>query len=238
MNHPSVDAHVRFLQANSYLGALPEDVLRTLVAGAHRRSYRRGQALFLRDQPGDSAYVVLAGRLKVSNTTVDGREIGLNFVGLGDIVGEIALLDGGKRTADVIALEPSEVLVIERRVFVPILMQHPDAMLEIVSALCEKMRIATSIIEDSAHEMGARLAKGLLRLAQQHGVKRGDRVRIELKLSQTDLGNYVGLSRANVNRQLGLLRNAGLIEQDGATIVIADIGKLEHLATLAEHREA
>lgn len=236
-SNSSSDAHVRFLQLNSYLGALPEGVLHTLVAGALRRSYGRGQAVFLRDQPGDSAVVVLSGQLKVSNTTADGREIGLNFTGLGDIVGEIALLDGGKRTADVIALEPSEVLVIERRVLVPILMQHPDAMLEIMAALCEKLRISTAMIEDSAHEMEVRLAKGLLRLAQQHGLKRGDRIRIELKISQTELGNYVGLSRANVNRQLSLLRNSGLIEQDGATIVIVDHGKLEQLAAMSGRDE-
>lgn len=233
----SNDQIVRWLIEKSYLGGLPEDVLRSIVASAHQRSYARGQAIFLRDQPGDSAVVLLSGRLKISNTTADGREIGLNFVGTGDLVGEIALLDGGKRTADVIALEASEVLVIDRRNLVPVLTSHPEAMLDIVEALCEKLRIATAMIEDSAHEMEARLAKGLLRLAGQHGIKRGDRIRIDLRMSQTDLGNYVGLSRANVNRQLSQLKGAGIVETEGATITLLDSSKLETLAAAIRDRD-
>ncbi len=221
---------VNFLKDNSYLGGLPETVLRAIAAGGQQRSFARGQPVFLREDPGDFAVVVLSGRLKISNTTADGREIGLNFVGVGDIVGEIALLDGGKRTADVIALEPSEVLVIDRRTLVPALTEHPLAMLEIVTALCEKLRIATAIIEDSAHDMSARLAKGLLRLAQQHGIKRGAHIRIDLRMSQADLGSYVGLSRTNVNRQLGLMKSAGIITVEGAIVSVVDPAKLQRLA--------
>lgn len=221
---------VNFLKDNSYLGGLPESVLKAITAGGQQRSFARGQPVFLRDDPGDFAVIVLSGRLKISNTTSDGREIGLNFVGVGDIFGEVALLDGGKRTADVIALEPSDVLVIDRRTLVPALTEHPLAMLEIVTSLCEKLRIATAIIEDSAHDMSARLAKGLLRLAQQHGIKRGTQIRIDLKMSQADLGSYVGLSRTNVNRQLGLLRSAGIIEVEGSIITIVDTAKLDRLA--------
>jgi CRP-like cAMP-binding protein len=103
-------------------------------------------------------------------------------------------------------------------------------LLEVVVALCEKLRIATSIIEDSSLEMAARLAKGLLRLARQHGVTNREQIRVELSLSQSELGAYVGLSRSNVNRQLAQLKAAGIASFDASKIVILDPARLARLA--------
>lgn len=95
-------------------------------------------------------------------------------------------------------------------------------MLAIVEVLCDKLRTATAIIEDSTHDMLGRVARGLMRLAQQHGRRRKDRTRINPKLSHAELGSYVGLSRANVSRQLTELKARGAIEIDAAYIVIVD----------------
>lgn len=225
------DQLVHFLKRSSFLGGLPDDVIKKLVQGGSRRTFCKGQAVFWRGEPGDSAVVVLSGRLKVTNTTEDGHEITLNFLATGDVAGEIALLDGGERTANVVALEDSELFAVQRNNLMLALMAHPQAMLEIVEALCQKLRIATSIIEDSSHEMGPRLAKGLLRLSNQHGTSRKDRIRIELTLSQSDLGNYVGLSRSNVNRQLAQLKADGIVALEGSKIVVLDLPALAERAT-------
>jgi CRP-like cAMP-binding protein len=142
----------------------------------------------------------------------------------------MAVLGGKARTADAIALEDSEVLVIQGRELIPVLTAHPEVMLEIIQLLCEKLRAASSVIEDSTLAMQGRVARGLLRLAQQHGRKGKDGIRIDLAISQSDLGRYLGLSRPNVSRQLGRLKEANVIRFVGAQLVITDERGLTEIA--------
>jgi CRP/FNR family transcriptional regulator, cyclic AMP receptor protein len=221
---------VQLLKNSALLGALPEDVIEKLVMAGQQRTYSKGQVVFRNGEPGDSALIVISGYLKVMNITQDGREVTLNFLAEGDLVGEVAALDGRARMADVIAVEESKILAIFRRDLVPVLLKHPLAMMEIVEALCGKLRIATSIIEDGVFEMQARLARGIIRLAHQHGMTRSNGICIDLELSQSELGSYVGLSRANVSRQLKQLRATGVIESDGSKIVVLNSEKLAEIA--------
>ena len=228
-----IDARVvPLLRKSALLGSLPESALGRLVRRGQCRLVRKSEVLCWRGDPGDSAMLILSGGVKVSNTSMDGREIGLNFLSAGDLVGEIAALDGRERTATVTAIDDSEVFIIYRESLLEILASNPDATSELLGVLCERLRTATAIIEDGVHEMQGRLARGLLRLALQHGTKQRDRIRINLRLSQTELGNYVGLSRPNVSRQLTRLKELGLIEMDGSTVVILDEPQL---SCLAEH---
>jgi CRP-like cAMP-binding protein len=107
---------------------------------------------------------------------------------------------------------------------------HPEALLEIIQVLCGKLRSASAIIEDNTLEMQGRTARGLLRLAEQHGRTSKVGVRLELKMSQRELGAYLGLSRENVSRQLGHLRDAGAISVSGTDITITDEEGLTELA--------
>jgi CRP/FNR family cyclic AMP-dependent transcriptional regulator len=218
----SPDQVLAFLKGSTFLGLLTDPALQALVRCGRVKKYAAGDIICRRGDQGDSVLVVLSGSLRIKNTTLDGRDVGLNFLGVGDVAGEIAVLDGGERTADIVALDETEVLAIHRRDVLPTLMSHPQAMLAIVEVLCEKLRTATAIIEDSTHDMLGRVARGLLRLAQQHGRRRKERTKINLKLSQAELGSYVGLSRANVSRQLTELKSQGAIEIDGAYIVVLD----------------
>jgi len=160
----------------------------------------------------------------------DAREIVLNFLGKGDVIGEIAILDGAPRTANVIAIEETETLILYRRDLLPALQKNPDAMLELIKVLCEKLRATSLIVEENALPMAARAAAGLLRLADQHGRMVKDGTLIDLKLSQRDLGGYLGLSRENVSRQLGLFREIGLLRIDGPQILILDSEALRRYA--------
>lgn len=211
-----------FLKGSTFLGLLSDAALQTLVRTGRSRKYAQDEVICRRGDEGDSVLVILSGSVKIKNTTHDGRDVGLNFLGVGDVAGEIAVLDGRERTADIIALDETEVFVIHRRDVLPTLVSHPQALLAIVELLCDKLRNATAMIEDSTHDMLSRVARGLMRLAQQHGRRRKDRTRINLKLSQAEFGHYVGLSRANVSRQLSELKARGVIEIDSAYIVILD----------------
>jgi len=220
----------RLLKENTFLGGLASEVFDGIVRHGHLANYGRGETMFRRSDEGANMMLILTGAVKVSNTTVDGREAVLNFLGPGDVNGEITVLDGLERTATAVALEPTEVFVIQRRDLMPALLGNPDAMREIIQALCGKLRIASALIEDGLSEMPGRTARGLLRLADQHGRKTKGGIIITFRLIQRDLGGYMGLSRENASRQLASLRQRGLISVDGPYLVIRDRAGLEAAA--------
>lgn len=230
-NHSPFVERVRpFLKNNTFLGGMPDQALTDLIARGHIKKYARGETIYRRQDPGNSLMMVLAGRIKITNINADGREIVLAFLAPGDLNGEIAVLDGKERSANAIAVEHSEAFVLYARDLIPALRAHPDVMLEIMQVLCEKVRAASAVIEDNTLEMSARTAKGLLRLAEQFGKREKGGIRLDLKVSQSELGKYLNLSRANVSRQLGRLRDANVIKLSGTQILITDEGGLTEIA--------
>jgi CRP/FNR family transcriptional regulator, cyclic AMP receptor protein len=228
---PSFIDRVRpFLRNNTFFGGLPDAALDALIRRGHTKKFARGDVICRRGEAGDSVMVLLQGRIKVSNVNVDGKEVVLNFLGVGDITGEIGALDGNERTADAVALEPCEVFAVHARDLLPTLTAHPAALLEIIQILCEKLRSTSAIIEDNTLEMRARTARGLLRLARQHGRTGKNGVRLQLTMSQTELGSYLSISRENVSRQLGRLRDANVITVNEQQIIITDADGLAEIA--------
>lgn len=223
------------LQHSSFLGGLPEALLTQLAQRAHVKTFAKGETIYRRGEAGDTMMIILSGRLKITNVTAEAREVILNFLGPGDVNGEIAVLDGRERTANAVALEETQALVLYRRDLLPVLTADPQSMLEIITILCDKIRATSQIVEDNSLQMQGRTASGLLRLADQHGRKTPAGIRIDLKLSQRDLGNYVGLSRENTSRQLKDLRAAGLVIVEDQALIIPD---LEALRERAESGEA
>ena len=123
---------------------------------------------------------------------LDGREIVLTVIGEGDIVGEIALLDGKERTADATAVSDCEMLVIERRSFLPFLEQHPLVATRLLVALCARLRRTTEQVEDLALlNLPERLAKKLLSLATTQSERTPEGIRIAARLTQGELGNML-----------------------------------------------
>jgi CRP/FNR family transcriptional regulator len=175
--------------------------------------------------------VILSGRVKIANVSADMREVVLSFLGAGEVVGEMAVLESKRRTADTVALEDTEAFVIPGRDLLAALRPNPQTMIELSQMLCERLRAASAIIEDSILAMRGRAAKGLLRLADQHGRRMRDgSIRIDLTLTQDDLGKYLGLSRANVSRQLRHLKDANVIKIEDAHVVITNERGLAELA--------
>jgi CRP-like cAMP-binding protein len=222
------------LRNSSFLGGLPDPLLEQLAARARITRYAKGETIYRRGDAGDTMMVILSGRLKITNVSAEAREVILNFLGPGDVNGEIAVLDGRERTANAVALEETQALVLYRRDLIPVLSADPGSLLEIISILCDKLRATSQIVEDASLQMPGRTAAGLLRLAAQHGRKTARGVSIDLKLSQRDLGSYVGLSRENTSRQLKDLREAGLVLVEDNIIIIPDLEALRERAEAGE----
>jgi CRP-like cAMP-binding protein len=201
-NPPTLaERNYTFLKNSSFLGGLPSATLEGLVRRGHVTKFPKGRIIYERGDPGDSLMVILSGRVKISIITIDAKEVVLNFLAEGDVNGEIAALDGGERTATATAIEDTEAFVIYRRDLLPVLTANFEAMLEIVKVLCEKLRAASEMVEDVQREMAGRTAKGLLRLARQHGRYTKEGILIELVISQRELGSYIGLSRESTSRR-------------------------------------
>ena len=216
------------LARTSFLGQLPVDALKALVAKGQVKTFAKGTRIYRRGDSGDSLMVVIEGRIKIGNTSIHGREIVHFYAGAGEFFGEVAALDGRDRAADTTASEDLEVFISQMRDLLPVLKAHPEAMFEIVRILCGKVRVAAAIIEDNTLEMYSRTARGLLRLVRRHGHSAGGK--LKLSMSQEELGRFLGMSRENVNWQLSQLRNANVIKTRGTEITIVDQDALSELA--------
>jgi CRP/FNR family transcriptional regulator, cyclic AMP receptor protein len=221
---------IRLLLANStFLGGLPSDVLDGLVAKGQVRSVAKGAAVYRRGDPGNSLMVVIDGRVKLTNTSLGGTDVVLYYAGAGELLGEVAALDGQERAADAIVLEDSDIFVICTRELLPVLTAHPTTLWTIIRALCARLRMGAEIIEDNTLEMRGRMARGLLRLARQQA-KGAEGTGAPLTIPQEELGKYLGMSRANVSRQLGQLKTAKVITASGTEIAITDEQGLMEIA--------
>jgi CRP-like cAMP-binding protein len=184
---------------------------------------KTNEVVFRKGDAGLGMMAVLRGRIKIRVSSASDREMVLNIIDEGQVFGEIALLDGMERTADAVAMMPSELLVLDRRDFLPVLERHPEACMRLIRVLCQRLRQTSEQLEDAVFLLqSARLGKTMLRLAEKYGEGDGDGIRIDLKLSQREFGNLVGMRREAMNRQLSEWREAGLITVEGGFVTIPD----------------
>jgi CRP/FNR family cyclic AMP-dependent transcriptional regulator len=216
------------------------EVLRHLSAAqldllAQRCTVRRvaaGEAVFERGAPGSSLLGVISGRVKVSVLSTDGRELILNIIKPGEVFGEIALLDGGERTANASALASGELLVLQRRDFLPLLEHDPALGLRLIELLCRRLRVTSQQVEDMQFlDLSVRLARALLQLAETDGTTVARGRRLNVKLSQSDLGTLIGASRERISRQLATWQRDGLLSHEAG---ILTIHRMDDLAGVAE----
>ncbi len=212
------------LPDHSLLQLLTETELAQLLHTARVNSAAKGDVLLRQGDAGDSLIILLEGQARVTVYTANGREIVLEYADAGAVLGEIALLDGGERTASVIAMGPVRYLQIGRTAFEVLLAANHQIALRIMRVLALRLRAANQTIEtDRAYAASPRLARFLLRLA------RGERTPL-ITLSQTELSMFAGISRENINRQLSIWSQAGVTAVEPGGIRILDPETLEDIA--------
>src|SRR5437016_4656740 len=198
---------------------------------AKRISFAANAVIFHKGGPGRSLYVIERGRVKIAASSAHGREVALNLLGPGEIFGEIALIDGGARTADAIACEPTRLLALERGELIPFLEASPEAMLRMLVALARRVRWVSEPFQDAAFlSLPTRMAKRLIFLDRHFGVTGSAGRRLTVSLPQRELANHLNVTRETVNRLLQDWRNEGLIAIDRGVFVLKDVGRLERMA--------
>ena len=204
---------------------LPAATIQQISALSFRRSYNHGAIVFSQADPGDALYGVATGRIRISASSPDGREMFLNIMEPGDTFGEIALLDGRHRTATASAIAPSELIIITRDHFLELLEHEPKLVNHVIQLLCQRIRWTSGLAEESALlSVPARLARRLLSLGELHGRKTPNGV--ELTISQEEVARFLGLSRQAVNQYLQEWKLQEWLILGRGKIVILDANEL------------
>lgn len=221
--------HRAALLASDLFRAMDAPTVDAVLARATVRRIAAGEDLLHRGDPASGLFVVLEGRLRVSVVSAEGGEVMLGMLGPGEVIGEMSLLDGQPRSADVAAIEPSALLFVERAHVMELLRRDAALCLRLMAVLCRRLRDANEAVEDVALlDVPARLGRVLLRLARGFGVAEpGGAVRIGARVSQRDLALLAGTSRETANRELRALEAAGVIGKSQGRIVLLRPDDLE-----------
>lgn len=224
------DARRAALLTSPLFQAMKPAELDEILKFASERRYRRGQMILQRGDEGSSLMAVLRGRVRISFFSGEGKEVTLNVIEPGEIFGEMALLDGLPRSADATAVADTLLLVVERRHFLPFLRQNDDLYLRLLAVLCDRLRQTSMALEDLAlFDLPVRLARILLKLAEDYGRPGTAGTRIDMKISQRDLSNLVASSRESVNKQLRQWRESGAVAIEDGLIVLRQPAELKRL---------
>ena len=156
------------LAAHPFFKGIAPAIVDSLVSRAVIRKVKKGTVLFRKGDPGTTLYAVLSGAVRISAPSRQGQDAIFNLIPSGEIFGEIALLDGGARTADALVIEDSDLMLIERRDFVPLVRDNPELAMKLVEIVCARLRKTTEQVEDVMfHGLPTRLAKTLLQLSER-----------------------------------------------------------------------
>jgi CRP/FNR family transcriptional regulator, cyclic AMP receptor protein len=191
------------------------------------QAFPRASLLMFEGEPGERVMVLLAGRVKVSRVDHDGRELILSIRDPGDVLGELAFIDGNPRLASVSALEPVKVLVISSRLFRAHLERTPRVAVALLQVITRRFRETTDKRAQFAEsDTLGRLAERIVELAERYGTPTDGGVRVTLPLSREELAAWTGASRAGVAHALHTLRELGWIQANRRTLVVRDLEAL------------
>jgi CRP/FNR family transcriptional regulator, cyclic AMP receptor protein len=226
----AADSSVDF-SPGTFLAALGGDERKALDALGVRRRFPRGAVLMSQHEPDDCAMLLLAGRVKVGRVDHNGHEIILSLRDPGDVLGELALIDGEPRIATVAALEQVEVLEITAqrlRAHLEITPRVAVVLLEVVARRFREATIKRSQFADM-DTMG-RLAARLVELVERYGEPVDGAVLLVSPLSRSELAAWTGASRTGAAQALQAMRELGWVDPDGRTLLVRDLEALRDRA--------
>ena len=217
---------IELLQSVSIFWDLNEDELGHIADKMVAKHFENGNYIFLEDSDGEQCFFVLEGSVKVTRLSKDGREVILAMLNEGDFFGEMSLLDGESRSANVIALEKTKVLTLDRNDFIAVVNDYPQIAVQLLKELARRLRKSDRQIASlSLSDAEKRIALCIIRFADEQGVIQNGKVSIPKTPIQQDIANMAGTSRETVSRALGLLEKEDLIERNGRELIILDYKK-------------
>ena len=200
---------------------LGEADLDSLLAVATRRKFPKDSVIFFERDPGDSLFMIMSGRVKVTILSDDGREIILSVLGEKDFFGEMSLLDNEPRSATAIAMEDAEVVILHQREFLSIVEKRPRILVLLLAVLSSRLRKANHQIGSLALlDVYGRVASVLLEMAKENGTRLKDGKICFRRPTHQEIANMIGATRETVSRMISDLHRQGYIEISGKNVII------------------
>jgi len=222
------------LRRTSVFHDIDEGVLKNAAANVRRQSFSKDQLVFQIGDESDGLYVIVSGRVGITNIFFDGKEMILNILEENDIFGEVGAIDGLPRTAGAIAMEDSVLLHLDGPALRQLIRDEPTLCHGLTSVLCSRIRWTSAFIEDRVfRDTRTRLAKRLLMLADLYGDQTDEGIRINIRLSQDHLGRMLGVSRESISKEGAHLKDHHAVSFRHGVITIHDRAYLESLAALS-----
>jgi len=185
------------------------------------REYGKGKMILLEESHGESFFIITSGAVKVTRLSDDGREVILAILGVSDFFGEMSLLDGSGRSANIVANETAIMLTLSRRDFLECLESYPKIAISLLEELAIRLRKSDQQIESlSLSDSEQRIGITLIRLAEELGTIKQGNVFIKNLPFQQDIANMAGTSRETVSRTLKLLEDKSLIMKENRVLTI------------------
>jgi CRP/FNR family transcriptional regulator, cyclic AMP receptor protein len=216
-------------QVPLFSGLAPGELhgLTTLI---RRHRYEEGEVIFHEGDAGTALYIIEKGEVKIVLGSAEGKEVVLSLLGPGDFFGELALLDGEPRSADAVAMETSDLLILQRHDFLRFVAEQPQVAVNLLAVLSRRLRRVDQLVLDAAFlDVRARLVRTLLELAQtrgQPGPPGPQSVVIASRLTQSDLANMIGATRESVNKWLRYYAQKGLVRHLRGRLTLLDVIRL------------
>ena len=214
---------IELLQSVALFWDLSEEELGYISQKMIARHYESGKFIFLEDSEGEQCFFVVQGSVKVTRLSKDGREVILAMLNEGEFFGEMALLDGESRSANVIALEETEVLTLNREDFLVVLHDYPQIAIQLLKEMAHRLRKSDRQIASlSLSDAEKRIALCIIRFADEQGIIKRGQVSIPKMPIQQDIANMAGTSRETVSRAINLLEKEHFIKRQGRELLILD----------------
>lgn len=206
---------------------LSDEASADLAASMDRRSIPRGGVLFKKDDEGDSMFVILSGRVRMTRPGSNGQEHLLTVLGGGDLLGELTLFDPKPRMATATAMTDVELAAFDNAAMAGWLERCPEGATHLLRILAQRLRRANDALEGLLHNyVPSRVAIALLDLAERFGTPSEHGTVVQHAMTQTEMAQYVGASRESVNRTLAELTAAGVISMEPGVVIVHDTDRL------------
>ena len=210
---------VEFFSRSPLLAGIAPGDLRALVRYAEERSFGSGQMLFQRGDPGDGVFAIVSGHVKIFLEGSDGGEVIVATRTTGDVIGELSLIDNHRRSASASALGEVRTLRISSERFREWLTTHPEAAIAMLQELAARVRDTTDqVAEIALLSIDARIARRLWQLFREAANGAQPATGMRLRVNQSDLASFVGVTRESVNKHLARMKAAGIIAIEGGKV--------------------
>ncbi len=224
----AAESDVAVLRKAGIFSGTGSDAVDAVVAQMEFVSAARGSVLYQQGEPGRHLYVILSGKVKLTQVTAHGNERLIALLSAQDQFGELSLLDPGPRTATASIVDDARLALLDKAHLDQWMLRHPEIALQVLRVVSRRLRRTRSDLADMIFlDVPARMAKLLLELASRFGVREARGVRIDHGLTQVELAQLIGSSRETVNKTLSDFAGRGWIRLESASIVLLDIERLK-----------